>query len=116
MGEAERLCDWVTIVEHGRLIEVGRTEELVSWHCPQRTVVLATGEPIAEERLRHPARRDGDLAKFSVHDSTAGPRLCHCRDPLPLREPHSCHRLPDRAPPPRGRLFFLKLTGNSFRD
>ena len=41
MAEAERLCDWVTIVEHGRLIEVGRTEELVSWHCPQRTVVLA---------------------------------------------------------------------------
>jgi ABC-type multidrug transport system ATPase subunit len=75
MEVAERLCDWVAIVEHGRLIEIGRTEELVSWHRPERTVVLATGEPIAEERLRHPARRDGDLAKFSVHDSRAATTL-----------------------------------------
>src|SRR4029453_8683179 len=34
MEEAERLCDRVAIIEHGKLIEVGTPEELVRKHCP----------------------------------------------------------------------------------
>ncbi len=35
MEEAERLCDRVAIIEHGRLIEVGTPDELVRKHCPE---------------------------------------------------------------------------------
>src|SRR6202021_1036307 len=52
MEEAERLCDRVAIIEHGRIIDIDRPENLVSRHCPERTVVLATDEPTAAERFR----------------------------------------------------------------
>src|SRR5450631_465805 len=52
MEEAERLCDRVAIIEHGRIIDIDKPESLVGRHCPTRTVVLATGNALAEERLR----------------------------------------------------------------
>ena len=42
MEEAERLCDRVAIIEHGRLIEVGTPAELVEKHCPERRVVFSS--------------------------------------------------------------------------
>src|SRR6476661_3437921 len=41
MEEAERLCDRVAIIEHGRLIEMGAPAELVHRHCPERAVVFS---------------------------------------------------------------------------
>src|SRR5579863_5747015 len=52
MEEAERLCDRVAIIEHGKIIDIGSPAELVARHCPTRTVVLATENIVAEERLR----------------------------------------------------------------
>src|SRR5712692_7742499 len=52
MEEAERLCDRVAIIEHGRIVDIDKPERLVARHCPERTVVLATDDPIAEERGR----------------------------------------------------------------
>jgi ABC-2 type transport system ATP-binding protein len=52
MEEAERLCDRVAIIEHGRIVDIDSPERLVSRHCPERMVVLATNDPIAEERFR----------------------------------------------------------------
>ncbi len=42
MEEAERLCDRVAIIEHGRLIEMGTPAELVRRHCPERGVVFSS--------------------------------------------------------------------------
>ena len=44
MEEAERLCDRVAIIDHGRIIDVGPPTDLVRRHCPERTVVLATDD------------------------------------------------------------------------
>jgi hypothetical protein len=44
MEEAERLCDRVAIIEHGRIIDMGTPESLVARHCPERTVVLVTDD------------------------------------------------------------------------
>jgi ABC-2 type transport system ATP-binding protein len=44
MEEAERLCDRVAIIEHGRIIDIDTPESLVNRHCPERTVVLATDD------------------------------------------------------------------------
>src|SRR5450432_1453439 len=51
MEEAERLCDRVAVIEHGMIIDIGSPGELVRRHCPARTVVLATDNALAEERL-----------------------------------------------------------------
>src|SRR5580765_7908677 len=52
MEEAERLCDRVAIIEYGKIIDIGTPQELVRRHCPTRTVILATADAAAEERLR----------------------------------------------------------------
>jgi ABC-2 type transport system ATP-binding protein len=52
MEEAERLCDRVAIIEHGRIIDIDSPQRLVDRYCPGRTVVLATDDPMAEERFR----------------------------------------------------------------
>src|ERR1700723_1428740 len=41
MEEAERLCDRVAIIEHGKIIAIDRRQILVDQHCPDRSVVLA---------------------------------------------------------------------------
>jgi len=51
MEEAERLCDRVAIIDHGRLVEVGTPAELVEKHCPQRSVVFTSEGNGAAERL-----------------------------------------------------------------
>jgi ABC-2 type transport system ATP-binding protein len=45
MEEAERLCDRVAIMEHGRIIDIDTPAALVARHCPERTVVLSTSDP-----------------------------------------------------------------------
>ncbi|MFY9752593.1 MAG: ABC transporter ATP-binding protein, partial [Candidatus Acidiferrales bacterium] len=52
MEEAEKLCDRVAIIEHGRIIDIDTPERLVDRHCPERTVMVATEDPAAEGMLR----------------------------------------------------------------
>jgi ABC-2 type transport system ATP-binding protein len=48
MEEAERLCDRVAVIDHGRIIDIGSPASLVRRHCPERTVVVTTSHPRAE--------------------------------------------------------------------
>ena len=53
MEEAERLCDRVAIIDHGRIIDIGTPAELVRRHCPERTVVVDDRRtPARAERFR----------------------------------------------------------------
>ena len=52
MEEAERLCDRVAIIEHGRVVDVDSPDGLVRRHCPERTVVVTTDDPAAGDRFR----------------------------------------------------------------
>src|SRR5213592_4906287 len=52
MEEAERLCDRVAIIDHGRIVDVDTPDALVARHCPERTVVLTTADSRADERFR----------------------------------------------------------------
>jgi len=52
MEEAEKLCDRVAIIEHGKIIDVDTPERLVNKHCPERTVVLITEDVNAAEKFR----------------------------------------------------------------
>ena len=52
MEEAERLCDRVAIIDHGRIVDMDTPERLVRRHCPERSVILDTDAPAAAERFR----------------------------------------------------------------
>src|SRR6185436_7314774 len=52
MEEAERLCDRVAIIDHGRIIDISPPAELVRRHCPERRVILVTDNPSASDRFR----------------------------------------------------------------
>src|SRR5919198_1809 len=52
MEEAERLCDRVAIIDHGRIVDIDTPAALVARHCPERTVVLTTDDASTEETFR----------------------------------------------------------------
>jgi ABC-type multidrug transport system, ATPase component len=115
MEEAERLCDRVAIIEHGRIIDMDTPERLVDRHCPERTVLLATDAPVNENCFRAiPQVEDvirQDL-KFTIRgrgdDLVTGVIQC-------LSENHI--RVTDfRTVLPTLEDVFLKLTGHSIRD
>ena len=51
MEEAERLCDRVAIIEHGKVIEMDSPSALVKKHCPERAVVLTSEQEGVADRL-----------------------------------------------------------------
>ena len=99
MEEAERLCDRVAIIEHGKLIEMGTPAELVKRHCPERRVVYTTGEDDSEQQ--HELRGEGDDFVTDVIHRIAqdGTRVRGFRTEMPTLED-----------------VFLKLTGRAIRD
>jgi len=52
MEEAEKLCDRVAIIEHGRIIDLGAPAELVQKHCPERSVVFSSDDANVADRMR----------------------------------------------------------------
>lgn len=95
MEEAERLCDRVAIVEHGKVIEMGTPEELVRRHCPERRVVYTS------EGETHTLIGEGDDFVTDVITKIAhdGIRVKGFRTEIPTLED-----------------VFLKLTGRGIRD
>ena len=88
MEEAERLCDRVAIIEHGRIIDIDSPAALVARHCPERTVVLSTDNVRAEERFRSIPQVETVMQQ--------GARLNHSR---PRRgSGHGTHPLPVGQP------------------
>jgi len=115
MEEAERLCDRVAIIEHGRIIDIDRPDKLVDRHCPERTVVLATANPLAEERFRSilgvetVTRTDSRFTIRGRGDDLVT-EVIHC-----LSENHI--RVSDfRTILPNLEDVFLKLTGHPIRE
>jgi len=115
MEEAERLCDRVAIIEHGRIIDMDTPERLVDRHCPERTVVLTTDDPIAEERFRAIPRVEAVIrqdGRFTIrgrgNDFVTDVILCVSENRI---------RVADfRTVLPTLEDVFLKLTGHSIRD
>jgi ABC-2 type transport system ATP-binding protein len=115
MEEAERLCDRVAIIEHGRIIDIGAPEALVQRHCPERSVVLTTEDPTAEERLRAIPRLDSITSKngrltISGSGDNFVSEVIHC-----LSE-NRINVTDFRTVQPNLEDVFLKLTGHSIRD
>jgi ABC-2 type transport system ATP-binding protein len=115
MEEAERLCDRVAIIEHGRIVASDTPERLVARHCPERTVVLATQDPTADRRFRAIPRveevtcRDGRLTIRGRGDDLVTD-VIHCLSENRIRVTEFRTVLPNLED------VFLTLTGHSIRD
>jgi ABC-2 type transport system ATP-binding protein len=115
MEEAERLCDRVAIIEHGRIIDSGPPESLVQRHCPERTVVLSTDDPTAEERLRAIPRFEAITStdsRLTIRGSGDDfvTDVIHCLSEYRIKVTDFRTVLPNLED------VFLKLTGHSIRD
>jgi len=115
MEEAERLCDRVAILDHGRVIDIGTPAELVRRHCPERTVVVATDAPAASERFRtlpqiRSVTSNGSQVTIRGHGEDLITQVIQC-----LAE-HRMRVIDFRTEVPTLEDVFLKLTGHTIRD
>ena len=115
MEEAERLCDRVAIIEHGRIVDHDTPAGLVARHCPQRTVVVTTAHEGAAARFARLASvdtvaRDGDRHTIRGRGDDLVTEVIHC-----LSE-HGMRVTAFRTEEPTLEDVFLTLTGHSIRD
>jgi ABC-2 type transport system ATP-binding protein len=115
MEEAERLCDRVAIIEHGRIIDIDSPENLVKRHCPERSVVLATQHPSAAEHFRaipHVQEVVGNELHLTIRG--CGDNLV--TDVIRCLSANQIAVSDFRTVLPNLEDVFLKLTGHSIRD
>jgi ABC-2 type transport system ATP-binding protein len=115
MEEAERLCDRVAVIEHGRLVDIDAPDALIRRHCPERTVVLTTDDPAAgdqfgaiprvESVLRHDSRY---TIRGTGDDFVTAVIRCLSEARITVTDFRTVH--------PTLEDVFLKLTGHSIRD
>ena len=115
MEEAERLCDRVAIIEHGRIIDHDTPAGLIARHCAERTVLVATAHDDAASRFQALPSVDS----VTVEDTRLIIRgrgddlvteVIHC-----LSE-HRMRVTEFRTENPTLEDVFLELTGRSIRD
>ena len=112
MDEAERLCDSLIVIDHGRLIAEGSPRQLIAEHIEPQVVEAydeAGGDlPAFVEAHRQLAGRvetSGETAFFYCSDPR--PLLARLAEAPGLRYVHRASNLED---------VFIKLTGRELRD
>jgi ABC-2 type transport system ATP-binding protein len=115
MEEAERLCDRVAILDHGRVIDIGTPAELVRRHCPERAVVFSTGDAAAAHHLQAVATvvsvsTNGNQITVRGRGEEFVTEVIQC-----LGE-HRISVIDFRIDNPTLEDVFLRLTGHLIRD
>jgi ABC-2 type transport system ATP-binding protein len=115
MEEAERLCDRVAIIEHGRVIDVDTPAGLVARHCPERVVIVATADPAAPDRFGAIPGVDSVVAD-GESITIRGGRPGLVTDVIQCVSRHGIPVTDFRTVVPSLEDVFLTLTGHSIRD
>jgi len=112
MDEAERLCDRLIVIDHGRKIAEGSPRELIAAHIEPQVV-----EVFDEAAGTLPAFVDAHRQLADQVEQSGETAFFYCRDPQPLlaalagadglRYVHRASNLED---------VFIKLTGRELRD
>jgi lipooligosaccharide transport system ATP-binding protein len=110
MDEAERLCDRLLVIDHGRKIAEGSPRALIAQHLEPDVVEVYGGDAtqLIEGPLRAMAQRvevSGETVFFYTH--AAGPLLQALAQDHTVRTLHRPANLED---------LFLKLTGRQIRE
>jgi ABC-2 type transport system ATP-binding protein len=114
MEEAERLCDRVAIMDHGRIIDIDTPAGLVARHCPERSVIVATEADEAEARfraipgVRRVSHHDGRFTVEGVGDDLTTAVIQSVSE-------HQMRVTEFRSVTPTLEDVFLTLTGHSIR-
>jgi ABC-2 type transport system ATP-binding protein len=115
MEEAERLCDRVAIIDHGRIIDIGTPTELVHRHCPERTVIIVSQDSNAADRFRAiPLVRSVSSEGFQLTIRGVGGELV--THVIQCVAEHKILVIDFRTEVPTLEDVFLKLTGHMIRD
>ncbi|MFN8057999.1 MAG: ABC transporter ATP-binding protein [Vicinamibacterales bacterium] len=115
MEEAERLCDRVAIIDHGRLVDIGSPADLVRRHCPERTVVVTTGDAAAVLHFEaipevDTVARAGADVTITGRDTNLLAKVIRCLadEHIGVTDVRTEHRTLEDV--------FLRLTGHAMRD
>jgi ABC-2 type transport system ATP-binding protein len=115
MEEAERLCDRVAIVDHGRVIDVGTPDDLVRRHCPERAVAITTSDVRAASLLAAcPAVVNVETAARTLLVHGTGDDLLD--DVLACLSTHRVHVTGVQSQAATLEDVFLRLTGHVVRS
>ncbi len=115
MEEAERLCDRVAVIDHGRIVDIDSPSGLVSRHCPERTVALTTEAIDARAQFEAIPRVDGVTChEFRFTIRGRGDDLV--TDVIHCVSEHRMRVTDFRTVVPTLEDVFLRLTGHSIRD
>ena len=113
MDEAERLCDRLAVIDHGRVIAEGEPRELIAAHIESQ-VVEVYGDGATDWAARHQATGTALAERVETSGETvfcytnhADPLLQELAHATDLRYLHRPANLED---------LFLKLTGREMRD
>jgi len=115
MEEAERLCDRVAIIDHGRIIDIDTPAGLVSRHCPERTVILTTADQAADGCFR----AIPDVQSVERHETRftiRGQGDDLVTDVIQCLSENRIKVTDFRTVIPTLEDVFLRLTGHSIRD
>ncbi len=115
MEEAERLCDRVAIIDHGRIVDIGTPARLVARHCPQRSVELAADEETAGDRFRTIPGVDA-VERQGVRYTIRGCGDDLVSDVIQCLSEHRIRVTDFRTIVPTLEDVFLTVTGHSIRD
>lgn len=115
MEEAEKLCDRVAIIEHGRIIDIDTPERLVDRHCPERTVMVATEDPAAEGMLRMMPQVE-EVSCNGLRFTIRGRGDDFVTEVIRCMSENRIRVTDFRTILPNLEDVFLKLTGHSIRD
>jgi ABC-2 type transport system ATP-binding protein len=114
MEEAERLCDRIAIIDHGRIIAEGTKEELVEktfGRCSQVLARLAGGKDEIEAwAKRHGGRVTEETAEFTIEQALEIAPLLDDATKAELELVDLSLRRPNLE------SVFLHLTGRELRD
>jgi len=106
MEEAERLCDEIAIVDHGRILIQGRPSDLIREQFPTAILRLPSNAWPKETPLPANAERRDTSIEFYVDEVPAA---------LEALERHGASLIDLRVDRPSLEDLFLKLTGHSLR-
>ena len=114
MEEAERLCDRVAIIDHGRVVDAAAPDTLVRRHCPERAIVVTTAQPSDGALFR-------DLPGVESVEASGTEITIRGRDGLVTGvigrlARHGLEVADVRTETPTLEDVFIRLTGHSMRD
>jgi ABC-2 type transport system ATP-binding protein len=115
MEEAERLCDRVAIIDHGRIVDIGAPADLVHRHCPERAVIMMIEDSSAAERFGA-LPRVVSVSRDGMHLTVRGFGADLLTQVIQCLAEYRMQVIDFRTEVPTLEDVFLKLTGHVIRD